>query len=154
MLFPSRLFLVFSLLVTPLHAAQVDESRIDAETRELSLSLRCTVCQSENIWESNSPLAHQIRSLIHDRLARGEQPEEVRDYLQSRYGDYILMEPRKAGLNWLLWGAPLALVLVGGVLLWRALTRWRRPGTPIPPPKVDAARRRRIEAELGKLGDD
>ena len=143
------------LLASPVRSAQVDESRVDAQARELALSLRCTVCQSENIWESNSPLAQQIRGLIRERLGRGEQPADIRDYLYSRYGDYILMEPRKAGLNWLLWGAPLALALGGGLLLWRAQGRWRRPAaTAAAAPAVDEAQRRRIEAELEKLEDD
>lgn len=137
------------------HAAQVDESRIDAQARELALNLRCTVCQSENIWESNSTLAQQMRALIRERLEQGASPQQVKEYLFSRYGDYILMEPRRAGLNWLLWGAPLALLLAGAALLWRMLRRWRteQPTLPKPGP-VDEAQRSRIERELRKLEDD
>lgn len=144
------------ILLGASHAAQVEESKVEAQTRELSLSLRCTVCQSENIWESNSTLAQQVRGLIRERLEKGESPQQVKDYLFSRYGDYILMEPRRAGLNWLLWGAPLVLVLGGAALLWRMLRRWRTgpPSAAEKPASLDDAHRSRIEQELRKLGDD
>ena len=151
--------LIFALVLScgGAHAAQVEESRVEAQTRELALNLRCTVCQSENVWESNSTLAQQVRSLIRERLEKGETPQQVKEYLFSRYGDYILMEPRRAGLNWLLWGAPLVLILGGAALLWRMLLRWRAANPaadatrPVP---LDKARRSRIEQELRQLEDD
>lgn len=154
--FCGKLFFAFVLLCGAAHAAQVEESKVEAQTRELALNLRCTVCQSENVWESNSTLAQQVRGLIRERLEKGESPQQVKEYLFSRYGDYILMEPRRAGLNWLLWGAPLVLVFGGAALLWRMLRRWRAgqaPAAEMPAP-MDEAHRSRIEQELQKLGDD
>lgn len=152
-------FLCFWSLVFSgaIHAAQVEESRVDIQTRELSLTLRCTVCQSENVWESNSTLAQQVRALIRARLEQGETPQQVKAYLFSRYGDYILMEPRKRGLNWLLWGAPLLLLLAGAALLRGMLRRWRA-GAPVLPSSQAAPlsemQRDRIEQELRKLEHD
>ncbi len=135
-------------------AAQVEESPADIQTRELALSLRCTVCQSENVWESNSPLAQQMRALIRARLERGETPQQVKTYLYSRYGDYILMEPRKHGLNWLLWGAPPLLLLAGAAVMRRMLRR-AAPAQPVPPPApLSAAHRERIEQALRTLEHD
>lgn len=145
------------ILLGAVHAAQVEESKVEAQTRELALNLRCTVCQSESVWESNSTLAQQVRALIRERLEKGETPQQVKEYLFSRYGDYILMEPRRAGLNWLLWGAPLALLLAGTALLWRMLRRWHAGESMAAvskPAPVDEAHRSRIEQELRKLGDD
>ena len=51
-------------------ANQVQESKVDAQTRELARELRCTVCQSETLWESNSTLAQQMRALIRDSSVR------------------------------------------------------------------------------------
>jgi len=151
-------FLCLSSLVFPgsVYAAEVEESSVDIQTRELSLTLRCTVCQSETVWESNSTLAQQVRALIRTRLEQGETPQQVKAYLHSRYGDYILMEPRKHGLNWLLWGAPLLLLLVSAVWLRGMLLRWRARAS-VPPPQaapLSAAQRDCIEQALRKLEHD
>ncbi|MFZ1744359.1 MAG: cytochrome c-type biogenesis protein CcmH, partial [Nitrospirales bacterium] len=79
----------------PLFAAVQDETDVDIQVREIAKTLRCTVCQPENIWESGAPLAQQMRGVIRDRIALGHSTEEIRAYFLSRYGDYILMEPPK-----------------------------------------------------------
>jgi cytochrome c-type biogenesis protein CcmH len=152
------LFIVTLLLITQSTvsmAKAVEEEALDLKVREVAKTLRCTVCQNESIWESNALLARQMRELIRERLMEGQSPEEIRAYFLSRYGDYILLEPRKHGLNWLLWGGPFLLLLFGGIMLYRTLARWVRE-TPkvqsdeIPP--LDESSRRRIEQELRSLG--
>ena len=133
------------------HAAIVDETEIDEKVREIAKTLRCTVCQTENIWESGAPLAHQMRDAVRERVIQGQSAEEIRAYFHSRYGDYIMMEPPKHGLNWLVWAGPFVLLLFGGIMLYRELGRWVS-GTPAPPPEtpapLDEEARRRIKQEL------
>jgi cytochrome c-type biogenesis protein CcmH len=105
-------------------AATVEEEEIELKMREIAKTLRCAVCQSESVWESNAGLARQMREVIRERLAQGQSPEEIRAYFLSRYGDYILLAPRKSGLNWLLWAGPFVLLAVGGFWLYRTLLRW------------------------------
>lgn len=130
-------------------AAMVDESELDVQTREIAKTLRCTVCQTENIWESGAPLAQQMRNVIRERLAQGQTPEEIRAYFLSRYGDYILMQPPKRGINWLIWLIPFLLLFFGSLLLLREVIRWTRMSPPISaPPPLDERARQRIEREL------
>ncbi len=135
----------------PLYAAVQDETDVDIQVREIAKTLRCTVCQTENIWESGAPLAQQMRGVIRDRIALGHSTEEIRAYFLSRYGDYILMEPPKHGVNWLIWVAPFLLLLIGGFFLYKEVTHWVRD-TPTPPshtePPLDDQARKRIEREL------
>ena len=141
----------FILWLSPLQASTIDETEVDIKTREIAKTLRCTVCQTENIWESGAPLAKQMRDVVRERVTQGQSAEEIRAYFLSRYGDYILMEPPKRGVNWLIWGAPFLLLLGGGILLYRELRRWvahtSNPTTDTPPPLTDEARRR-LEREL------
>ncbi len=130
-------------------AKVVDETEIDQKVREIAKTLRCTVCQTENIWESGAPLAHQMRDAVRERVMQGQSTEEIREYFHSRYGDYIMMEPPKQGVNWLIWTAPFLLLFGGGILLWREVKGWvTRTPAPQPPPTLDETSRRRIEREL------
>ncbi len=147
-LIPISILLCFVFSTAGL-ATVVDETEIDQKVREIAKTLRCTVCQTENIWESGAPLAHQMRAAVRERVIQGQSTEEIRAYFHSRYGDYIMMEPPKQGINWLIWLAPFLLLFGGGALLWREVKGWvtRTPG-PQPPPALDEASRRRIEREL------
>ncbi len=132
-------------------AETVDETEIDEKVREIAKNLRCTVCQTENIWESGAPLAHQMRDVVRERVIKGQSAEDILAYFHSRYGDYIMMEPPKHGFNWLIWLAPFLLLLGGGALLLREIKGWVTR-TPAPPtetlPPLDEESRRRIEQEL------
>ncbi|NKB81683.1 MAG: cytochrome c-type biogenesis protein CcmH [Nitrospirales bacterium] len=137
-------------LVSEAHATTIDETHIDVKTREIAKTLRCTVCQTENIWESGAPLAQQMRSVVRERVKQGQSAKEIREYFLSRYGDYILMQPPKRGINWLIWIGPFALLLIGGFLLYREIARWVTHAPRIPsdlPPPLDEESRRRLERE-------
>lgn len=152
-----RIILMFMwALLIPLSlswATSVDEQELDMQVREVAKTLRCAVCQSESVWESNAELARQMRQLIRERLEQGQSPEEIKAYFLSRYGDYILMEPQKSGLNWVLWVGPFVLLGIGGMLLYRTLTRWvtQSASTPEETPVMNDLQRRRIEQELRSL---
>jgi cytochrome c-type biogenesis protein CcmH len=117
-------FSPFFLPGSSARAEVVDEQTIDIRTREIAKTLRCTVCQTESIWESGAELAREMRAVIRERVAQGQSDGEIRAYFLSRYGDYILLEPRKRGLNWLIWAGPFLLLAVGGFFLLRTIGRW------------------------------
>ena len=117
------------------HAVEPSERLVDpaleARARALSRELRCLVCQNQSIDESNADLAHDLRVLLRQRLVAGDTDQQVLDYLTTRYGVFVLLDPPLAPLTWVLWLAPPALVLGGGgLLLLRA--RRRRPDPAVP----------------------
>ena len=150
----TRLIMAFMfMLMTPwdLLAEMQDESALDIQVREIAKTLRCTVCQTENIWESGAPLAQQMRGVVRERLKAGHSPEDIKEYFLSRYGDYIMMQPPAHGVNWLLWVGPFILLLGGGLLLYKEVVGWvrRTPSSPTaPPPPLDEQARQRLEREL------
>ena len=97
---PASLGLMLPLLAAlagPALAVQPDEvmkdPALEARARALSAELRCLVCQNQSIDDSEAPLARDIRLLIRRRIGEGESNAEVRAYLVSRYGDFILLKP-------------------------------------------------------------
>ncbi len=150
-----RLIALLLLLITlSVHAAQVEEDELEAKTRDLSRQLRCLVCQGENVWESHSDLAKQMRDHVRDHLKAGESPEQIKAYLESRYGDFVLMEPPKHGLNWLLWLGPFALLITGALLLRRQLSNWHKPVAKMETTTLSEEQKHKIEAELARLEDE
>jgi cytochrome c-type biogenesis protein CcmH len=123
-----RLALLALLIAAPAaFAVQPDEllpdSALEARARALSAGLRCLVCQNQSIDDSDAPLAKDIRVLIRERISKGESNDEVRDFLVSRYGDFILLKPPLKPETWLLWlSAPLTLGL-GALAIFYATRR-------------------------------
>lgn len=98
---------LFLILFTSLSTAEtLNEDQLQERVKQVSKTLRCAVCQSESVWESNAELAIQMRDIIRERLIQGESPDQIRAYFVSRYGDFILLKPRAFGLNLLLWEGP------------------------------------------------
>lgn len=97
----------------------------EARARALSTELRCMVCQNQSIDVSDADLAHDLRVLVRDRIKAGDTDEQVLDYVVARYGEFVLLKPRFSIRNALLWGAPLVLLLGGGLFMLVAM-RGRR----------------------------
>jgi len=83
--------------------------------------LRCMQCQNETLADSTVSLAADLRLEVHDLLAQGKSDDEVRDYLVSRYGDFILVRPRMSWRTAWLWALPGLLLLAGAVAAMRVL---------------------------------
>ena len=101
----------------------------EARLKELALELRCLVCQNQTIADSNADLAVDLRRVVRDQILEGKSDSEIKGYLVTRYGDFVLYKPPLQGNTMLLWVGPFALLLIG-VGAWWALSR--RRGLPVP----------------------
>jgi cytochrome c-type biogenesis protein CcmH len=84
------------------------------------------VCQGESIQESPAELAKQMRQVVREQLAAGRSGEEVKAYFVSRYGEWILLEPKARGANLLVYVLPFALLLGGAGVIVMSVRRWMR----------------------------
>ena len=115
------LALAFLLMVTlPAWAVQPDEVLedpvLEERARDISAGLRCPVCRSENIDESDAPISRDLRLLVRERLLAGDSDAETVDFIVARYGEYVLLNPTTRGSNLLLWlTAPILLCFAAGV---------------------------------------
>ena len=64
-----------------------------------------------------------MRALIRQRIAAGEKPADIRAWLIQRYGDWVSFSPPVKPLTWPLWAAPILILIAGGVLAARKLSR-------------------------------
>jgi cytochrome c-type biogenesis protein CcmH len=94
-----------------------------ARYEKLARELRCLVCRSETIADSNAQLAIDLRRQLRELMAAGKSDQEIMLYMTDRYGDYVLYKPPVVPRTWLLWAAPILLVVGGGVAVAMVISR-------------------------------
>ncbi|WP_423815358.1 cytochrome c-type biogenesis protein [Pseudooceanicola nitratireducens] len=113
------LAIVLGMTLTPQSALAVqpdeilDDPVLEQRARDLSKGLRCLVCRNENIDDSNAELARDLRLLVRERLVAGDTDDEAIDFITDRYGEYVLLNPRTGGSNWVLWAAGPVMLITG-----------------------------------------
>lgn len=130
------LLLALALVAAPLSAdsdlppslwanQQLPDAAAERRAAALMQEVRCVVCQGQSIADSNAEMAGTMRALIRERIAAGEPPATIRQWLVDRYGAWITFRPPVEPLTWPLYAAPLIL-LAAGAWLARHRLRWRR----------------------------
>ncbi|WP_134725859.1 cytochrome c-type biogenesis protein [Paracoccus luteus] len=118
------------LASSPALAVQPDEvladPALESRARQISQSLRCPVCQGENIDESNAPISRDLRLYVRERLVGGDSDAQVIDAVTTRFGEYVLFEPRAEGGNLILYAAGPLMALVAALGAWGFLRGRRR----------------------------
>lgn len=112
----------------PSQEARIEGARLDSLTAAVAGRLRCPVCRNQSVLESTAELSRRMQSVIRERLARGESPEEVEAYFVDKYGPWILLKPEPRGFNLLVYLLPAAALVAGTWIAWRAIRRWRAAG--------------------------
>ena len=98
---------------------KLSDPALETRARALTHQIRCPVCQGEALDESNADLAKDLRRLVRERLKAGDSDTEVLQFLQQRYGDYILMQPPITAQTFLLWALPFFILISGGFVFYR-----------------------------------
>lgn len=112
------------LLAAPIQAREAaplaEDPAVEARLVEISQELRCLVCQNESLASSRAELADDLRREVRDLIRDEKSDEEIKAFLVSRYGDFVLYRPEVKPLTWVLWFGPFLLLLLG---VW-ALARY------------------------------
>ena len=128
-----RIFLLFALLASqPLLAdsnlppaywsnRQLPDPKQEAQAEALMEQLRCLVCQGQSIADSDAELAGDMRDLVRRRIAAGDKPSAIREWLIQRYGTWISYKPTTEPAAWPLWLTPIALLFIGALLIGRRI---------------------------------
>lgn len=110
--------LVVSLALSPAaraidEAPAFDDPAMQARYEALTRELRCTVCQNQTIADSNATLAKDLRREVRRMMQEGMTDQQIRDFLTARYTDFVLYKPPVSPRTYLLWAAPVLLLLGG-----------------------------------------
>ncbi|MEG3180086.1 cytochrome c-type biogenesis protein [Sphingomonas sp. LT1P40] len=105
--------------------SQLPDAAQEAEAAELMMTLRCLVCQGQSIADSDVDMAADMRRVVRQKIAAGEKPDAVRDWLIERYGSYVTYDPPLSWATAPLWLTPF-LLLAAGLLLARGTLKRRK----------------------------
>lgn len=146
-----RLAKVMALLAAVLSLAaaadprdQLADPAQEARARALFQQIRCVVCQSESIDDSEADLARDLRQTVRAEVAAGQSDAQIRRFLVQRYGEFILLRPRFSIANAAAWLTPFAIVFGGVAALMLRARRPERAGDGLTPEE---------EARLAQLRD-
>lgn len=131
----------------PTRDKPLPDPAMEAQARVFMRDVRCVVCQSQSIDESDAEIAAQLRNAIREQMAAGKSPDEIRAFLVARYGDFVLLKPPFKASTLLLWGGPFLLVAIGiGFIVLQR--RQKTTATSETPPELSESERARVQRLL------
>jgi cytochrome c-type biogenesis protein CcmH len=109
--------IVLLLAAVPVFAQEMalPDPALEQRARDLSREIRCVVCQSQSIADSDADIAKELRVLIREQIAEGKSDDDIRDYLAARYGDFVLFKPPFKASTFVLWVGPFAILVLAGI---------------------------------------
>ena len=133
----------FAAIDTHNFKSEEDEKRFHA----LAAELRCPKCQNQNIADSDSPIAKDLRTEVFRMIDEGAEDESIIDFMVTRYGDFVLYRPKMNSQTWLLWNGPF-LVLGFGILVILAVVWQRRSRRKVSEAALSSDEQARLDALL------
>lgn len=140
----TSLIFISSVTAAPVTIYKFDSKENEKIFYKLSDEIRCLVCQNQNIAESNSELAQDLRRQIYDMLQAGKSEDDIVEFMVERYGDYVLFNPPFKPLTWMLWLGPLIVFVFAAGYAMRAVKGKR---------KVEVVEEQLSSEEMSRLND-
>jgi cytochrome c-type biogenesis protein CcmH len=100
-----------------------EDPAIEQRMIDISEEMRCLVCQNESLSGSRSELAQDLRNELRQLLKDGKTDAEIKEFMVTRYGDFVLYRPPVKTSTWLLWGGPFLLLVLAMLFLLRHVGR-------------------------------
>jgi cytochrome c-type biogenesis protein CcmH len=130
----NNIVLIFIMSITSLFASNVvyaspvetfefNDEVTKIRFQALSKELRCPKCQNQNLADSNSPIAEDLRRELYELLQQGKADIEIVNFMVARYGEFVLYRPRVSNLTYVLWFGPGFLILIGIFIVIMILRR-------------------------------
>lgn len=115
---------------------------VEARLVHISQEIRCLVCQNESLSSSRAELADDLRREVRDLIRTNKSDQEIKDFLVSRYGDFVLYRPEVKPLTWVLWFGPFVVLLIAAIFM---LVYLRQRRATVKPHVLSDAQRARVE---------
>jgi cytochrome c-type biogenesis protein CcmH len=116
--FATLIFLLLAFQVSAQEPLVFSSQEEEKRYNELTLELRCAVCQNQNLADSDAPLAQDLRQEIYDMMQAGRSDDQIKSFMVERYGDFVLYRPPMQGNTLALWLIPGVLLAIGAIAVF------------------------------------
>lgn len=120
------MFVVLQTAYAVIEAVEFDSPDQEQRYKKLIDDLRCLVCQNQNLSGSDAPLAKDLREITASMIKQGASDAEIKEFMRSRYGDFVLYEPPFNPTTAFLWLGPFILLLLVSIGLIMNIRRRQR----------------------------
>lgn len=146
LMIPAASALAVSQIDTFEFADEIEQRRYRALIEEF----RCPKCLNTNLAGSDAPIAQDLRKTVYRLVViEAMSDQQVRDYLQTRYGDFVLYDPPFNARTWYIWLVPIALALLALLVLLRMQRAGQRAAT-----VLDAGQQAKLQDIMAESASD
>lgn len=122
------LFITLMLMSSWVNAYSFEQATSISQVQEVRYNhllgeLRCLVCQNQSLADSNAPLALDLKREVYDQIKMGKTDDEIKTFLVSRYGEYILFKPQFTKTTFVLWLGPVVFLVGSFIILFISIRR-------------------------------
>ncbi len=105
----------------------IKESIVNGDRyKKLTNELRCLVCQNQTVAESNSGLALDLKNQVAEQILNGKSNDEIFEYMETRYGEFVLYKPQVSLENSFLWLGPLIILFVASLITFKTIRNYSK----------------------------
>ena len=115
--------ILFVIIIIP--QISFSAENIEKDLKEITNKLRCMTCQNQTIYDSDAEFSRDIKKIVRKKLLEGKNEQEIIDFIEKRYGEYILFEPKFDKKNIVLGGFPFIVLITSFLILATKIKRGR-----------------------------
>ena len=117
-----KILKIFIILFLSIGFSQLksDEKNDELKSKILK-NIRCLICQGQSVYDSESDFASSIKLIVDRKINEGLKEELIYEFLEEKYGNWIIYDPKLNKNTYILWLLPLLLFLLGGVIMRKKL---------------------------------
>tara|TARA_B100000579_G_scaffold244852_1_gene200921 strand:- start:512 stop:877 length:366 start_codon:yes stop_codon:yes gene_type:complete len=107
-------YIIFIYLLVSVNYLSAQEENLQ---NKITKNLRCLICQGQSVYDSDSEFANSLKIIVKQKLSEGKSEKQIYNFLEDKYGKWILYDPEFSKNTYFLWILPIFLFVIGGVLI-------------------------------------
>ena len=109
-------YLLIVFLIINFNLLYAQDTNLESK---ITKNLRCLICQGQSIYDSDSEFANSLKLVVKKKLEDVKSEEQIYDFLQDKYGQWILYDPKFNKNTYFLWLLPILMFIFGGVIIFK-----------------------------------
>ena len=114
-----KILRIFLILITFLPYSSLNAMDNDKRNK-ITKNLRCLICQGQSVYDSDSEFANSLKIVVDKKLEEGLSEDQICEYFETKYGEWILYDPGLNKNTYILWLLPLLIFLTGGAIIYKS----------------------------------